>query len=81
MKRFLAMCGVLAAIALATPAAARLDTGAIPETALREAAQPGAFCSFASCRPRAASPSTMAAFGAVVVAIGWQARRREPSEV
>lgn len=75
------MCGVMAAIALALPGAARAEPGAVSGTALREAARPGAFCSFASCRPRASSPSTVAAFGAVVFAIGWQARRREPSEV
>ncbi len=83
MKRFLAVSGLLAAALaalLAGPAAARVDTHAVSDATLREADRPGAFCTLSRCRPRTASSSTAAAFGAVVVAIRWQARRRERSQ-
>ena len=82
MKRFRATCGALALAGalLGSPALAGVGVGSASGPTLREASRPGAFCSFASCRPRAASPSTAAAFGAVVLAIGWQARRREANE-
>ena len=44
---------------------------------LQEAARPGTFCPLGGCRPAAASPWTAAAFGGVVLAIGWTARGRE----
>ena len=86
MKRFLAprrLLGqiplLLGSLLLAGPAAAVVDSGP-NERVLREASKPGAFCPPSGCRARNPSAFSAATFGAAVVAIGWQARRRESSE-
>jgi hypothetical protein len=58
----------------ASAGAAAAGSGAPTRPAV---ARPGDFCTPAGCRPRSASALTTAAFGATVLAIGWQARRRE----
>ena len=83
MKRFPSLKTCAAALAAglvlaALPAPGSAETAR--ERALGEASLPGAFCTPWSCRPRAASAWTGAAFGAAVLAMGWQARRREDPE-
>jgi hypothetical protein len=84
MKRFLATGAILWLAGTAPGPSAAATNAAAPSVAAQaspEAARSGAFCTPTSCRPRAASPLTGAAFGAVVVAIGWRARRRSPDPV
>ena len=83
MKRFPGLHPSVAAIAVGLALAALPapgSAGTAREQALQEASQPGAFCTSFRCRPRAASAWTGASFGAVVLAIGWQARRRKHPE-
>jgi hypothetical protein len=74
----------VALLAVCAAGAAWADPGALRAQAddpTREAvARAGEYCTPAACRPRHASLATGAAFGATVLAIGWQARRREPRE-
>lgn len=83
MKRFPGPHASAAAIAvalalIALPAPGSAETAR--ERVLSQASQPGAFCTPWGCRPRAASAWTGVAFGAVVLAMGWQARRRQTPE-
>ncbi len=83
MKPFLRLHPGAAAIAVGLALAALPAPGSAGtprEQALQEASQPGAFCTSWGCRPRAASAWTGASFGAVVLAMGWQARRRKHPE-
>lgn len=69
---------VCALIALPAGAGAGVPSGATsPHPApVESAAEPGAWCAIGGCRPQGASPWSGAAFGAAVLAAGWQARRR-----
>ena len=79
----IAVCAGALLAAATTPGAASAGTDpAAAATPTRQAvARPGDFCTLASCRPRPASPLTGAAFAATLLAIGWQARRRESRQL
>lgn len=68
-------------LVVSQPQPARLAGPAVSPAApdRPEAARPGAFCLPGGCASRPASPWNGAAFGAALIAIGWQARRRSPA--
>jgi hypothetical protein len=75
----LAALSVIAGIA--GTASADIAASATANPTRPAVARPGDFCTSASCRPVSARLLSGAAFAATVLAIGWQARRRESREL